>query len=708
LNDAAYRQILAIFREEAGENIDELRTVFERLETAQPAEATEHADAAMRLAHNLKGASATVGEDALARLAHALEDALEHLRDGKLEIRSEVIAAAAPAIAVMQRILDGREHNVSEHERALRALIGAAAVDPDTAVVAEGAEQAGDEVVAHVASDPRKQHTIRVDVRRLDDLLQYTGELIGMAAQLAAKAQRAEAFHGAFLDEFDELGPEARSRSGHLADASEELLNAEREALQRFARLHREMSDAIRRMRLVPIAALAPTWRRCVDETCLTLGRRARLELDLGDVELDKMVLDGLRDPMLHLLRNAVGHGIEPESERLSVGKRPHGTVRVRTRIEEGTIAIDVDDDGRGLDFEKIRGAAHEGMGRSRADVAALTDSAVGDLVFEPGLSTAGAVSAVSGRGVGLDIVRRAAEELGGRISVVQPGTLGGASFRMLVPANILSSRALLVRSGTTTYAIPIDAVERSMRVQRGAIAVAEGREVVHVEDVGPVQIGPIESFVAAVAPRHSNGNALVIVVVVHVRSVLLGLLVDETLGDAEIVIKKLPYNLRSVRGVSGAATLPDGTVALVVDTADLGASPHQRALQKDRPVMSGGRRVLVVDDSVTARAVTRGTLSAAGHEVHGVSDGLQAWEALREGRFDLVVSDVRMPGMDGIELTRKIRAHDALHRIPVVLLTSRSHPEEVQRGLDAGADEYVVKGPSQRQKLLEAVGRHL
>jgi len=533
--------------------------------------------------------------------------------------------------------------------------------------------------------------------------MRHATELIGVEAELEHGHDRLERFYETLI-RYQQRVPDDTDVGSLVLEATE-IVGLQQSLRLRFVRTNSALGESVRRMRLVPITALAPGWQRCVVETQNALRKDATLVIDAGDVELDKEVLDKLRDPIIHLLRNALDHGIETPEERRQAGKDPQGNIRLSARSTGATVRIEIGDDGRGIDASKVRRAAVEKRLRTTEELAAMSDSDVVRLILEPGFSTTARVGAVSGRGVGLDVVRRAVEQFGGRVDVAAAGRTGGATFLLEVPVNVMSSRGLMVRAGATTYFLPIEGVERATKAARDDLRDVAGSLALQLEGSDPVRV---KRLAALLGEKSSQQLGALQVAVLRRGDLRLGIIVDEILGDQELVINKLPWNLKAIPGVTGTAILPDGTLALALDVGHLlrSAAADQTIMQDRRK--ESGKRVLVVDDSLTARTLQRNTLISAGYEVTMATDGMQAWTTLTQGEYDLLVSDVQMPGLDGFQLTERVRAHERFRNLPVVLVTSRGTAEDVERGLAAGADEYVVKGPLQQAKLLEAVARHL
>ena len=365
---------------------------------------------------------------------------------------------------------------------------------------------------------------------------------------------------------------------------------------------------------------------------------------------------------------------------------------------------LDVSDDGRGIDAERVVARALELGVEPPAD--ADKSAFVADMLFSPGFSTAAGVSHVSGRGVGLDVVRARVTELGGQVTIEpQPAA---TRFRIRVPTSVVSLRGLLVRAGEADFVIPSSMIQRTLRARREEVRSADGAATMVTGDGQPLKL---RWLAAAMGQTRVDDPTILTVVVVADGQQRLGLVVDEVRGDTSCVIKRLPWNVRKLRGVIGAVHQGDAPLALVVDVAQLlrgHTSVPDREQRVQAPQQRRKPRILVADDSLTSRTLERNILSSAGYDVETAIDGEEAWRSLEQGEFDLLVSDVQMPGLDGFELTRRVRAHAKLGQLPVVLVTSLDRPDDVAQGADAGANEYIVKGRFDQRTLLETVSRLL
>ncbi len=640
-----------------------------------------------RDAHNLKGAAAVVGIEEVARVAHAMEDLLEQLRRKARAATPDVIdrllSAADGLLAIIPAVLAGEDRSTDADaiEGSLRAAAEApVAVVPDrrtnrTEVMTEVTPPT---VLARrgAGRGDREGDTLLVPVSRLDELVRLVGE--SAAANLRAGRLVAERWG------VDPAGvAEFRDLSRALNDLQERTMRA----------------------KMVPVATVTDALHRAVRDLSRTLGKKVRWHVRGGDTELDRSVVQQLVDPLLHLVRNAVDHGIEAPAERAAGGKSEHASLVLEAVQLGSEVIIDVSDDGRGIDVAAVR----ERAAQLGADVSRMGSDESLSLVFGSGLSTARRVSDVSGRGVGLDAVRAGVEAVRGRIEVDStPGH--GTRFRIVVPITLAVLSCLLVEAGGNRYALPMHSVVLAEATTAATRARAGGRPMIWVGE----SLLEVSSLARALWGDERPGDGQVVVVVGGARRQ--AFLVDRLIGQRDVVVKGQSALLPRLDVLAGASIDPDGSILLVLDVAGLveraraGREVETReaglpALPPGAPVPRSAS-VLVVDDSRVVRELERSMLERAGYVVRTADDGLQALARLAEAPSDLVITDVEMPKMDGYALTESIRASPRLANTPVLIVTSRGSEESRQRGLDAGADGYLVKSAFDEMALLGAVSR--
>jgi two-component system sensor histidine kinase and response regulator WspE len=443
-----------------------------------------------------------------------------------------------------------------------------------------------------------------------------------------------------------------------------------------------------------------------VRELARQLGKRVHATLSGEQLAVDRDVLERLDAPLTHLLRNAIDHGIETPSARLRAGKLEDGSIHLAASYRTGMLAIEVSDDGAGIDYARVREKLRRERGMDDASVAAMDDEALADTLFEAGFSTREQVSEISGRGVGLDVVRQMVKQLDG--SVRLQSTVGaGTRFSLLVPISRAVTRAVAVVVAGETYAFPLLRIERLVRAHGDQIHRREGMQYL-AHDGGNVGLLPLAEQLG-LGETHARPDGIDIVIIMQ-DGRRAGFVVDAVLGEFDLATRPLDARLGRVADLAALALMPDGAPVVLLDTEDLmrGALErerlHGRLAGSDEQDPRRRRRVLVVDDSISVRELVRQLLAARGYEVQVAVDGTDAWARLREWTCDLVVTDVDMPRMDGIELTRSIKQDPRLRHLPVVIVSYRDRPEDRARGLDVHADAYLTKSDFQEHGFLDVV----
>jgi two-component system chemotaxis sensor kinase CheA len=440
---------------------------------------------------------------------------------------------------------------------------------------------------------------------------------------------------------------------------------------------------------------------RIVRDCAASEGKKCRLHVIGGTIELDRAILDGLRDPLQHLVRNAVIHGIESPERRAAVGKPVDGSITVSASLHGGGVEVTVSDDGNGLDLASIRARAEE---RGYA----VNDLDVGGAIFLPGVSTARGLTKEAGRGVGMDAVRSSIETLRGTITVHSEVAVG-TRFVLLVPLTLTMVRAVIFEVAGNRLAIESAAVERFVRPRPEDIVSVEGRPRIIRDGAATSLVDCASLLNLGDETRSPNDTRYVIFIKDTLGRVALA--VDELVDEREVVVRPLGKRMEDIRSAIGATILADGSAAVILRGAYIVQQSHERSRLVSgaaNGAQTARKHLLLVEDSITTRTLERSILEAAGYDVTTAGDGEEAWLLLQDQRIDLVVTDVDMPRLDGIGLTQRIRGAQHLGDLPVVLVTARGTDADKRRGVDAGADAYVTKGDFDQGMLLQTLAELL
>lgn len=480
-----------------------------------------------------------------------------------------------------------------------------------------------------------------------------------------------------------------------------------------------DMEEEIKHLRMLPFSTITTSFGRMVRDLARQAGKEAFLRIEGSNTELDKRVLEQIKDPIMHLLRNAVDHGIEPPEVRHTLGKPRVGTITLVAEPVGKEVVIRVSDDGAGLDVSAIRQAVERQS--AAGEVEALSDAEVAALLFDLGITTSPRVTSISGRGVGLHVVRRNLEELHGWVEVSwQPGA--GTTFTLTLPPALAGVRGLFVRVAGQLFALPTTATLHLLHLAPEEIFTLEGSPALRFEG-RPLALVWMQAVLDLEAAAPQTGRSFYPVVVLATTERRMAFVVDELVGEEDMIVKALGHPLRHVTGLSGATVLGSGEIVPVLNPAELirlashtgraatsaaaAAFPAAGAFAAaaGATAKTAARTILVVDDSITTRTLEKNILEAAGYQVRLATDGQEALDLLAGGDLpNLVVADIVMPHLDGIELTRRLKADQATAHLPVILVTSLDSPQDKERGIEVGADAYIVKSRFDQNNLLNTI----
>ncbi|MDP3848328.1 MAG: response regulator [Pseudomonas sp.] len=724
--EALRQRLLASFRVEAEERLGILADGLANWrETSASSESIE---SLFREVHSLKGASRAAGLLPIEQLCHAWESLLGVVRRGQLSLTAERVELCRHALKAVQKLHAGQALDDDEQARLIdnleAAALGEAVSLPPTAPSGPA-----------IALDPS---TVRVSTQRLDSLLFQSEALLQHKLEAQAHLLNLKAHAAAFeplrskrllssgalkqlREGLDELPQNAHDGLKTVLDyldwslaqldrlhfSATRLEKTGKHLAQGLTQLSESLFSELQAVLLLSGSSLMEGLPDMVQDLASQAGKRVELQISGDSLQVDKRILDELRTVLTHLLRNAIDHGLETPQQRSQAGKAPVGLLQVELLQESADrFELRVSDDGRGIDLNQLKNRAVASGLQTTEQAAELADNEVLALIYCSGLSTSAIITDLSGRGLGMAIVLEVVERLGGRIEL--ESTAQGTCFHLHLPLSLSTFRAVIVRNAERVFAIPALAVERCLRLPSSAMKNLENRpSVVLAGDVLPVW--PLAD-VLGLASLEQSASELTLLVL-KVRGERFALLVEELLGDQEITVKSLGRQLLRVRNLLGATVLGDGQLVPILHPTDLyrsaletsGSSLSQQNQQRSAVAQ---QRLLIAEDSFTSRGLLKAILETAGYQVATANDGLEAWNALKQGQFDLLVSDVEMPRLDGFTLTSRIRADRDLANLPVVLVTALHSAEDRARGLEAGANAYLVKSGFEQESLLDAIRR--
>ena len=709
-------ELLATFRAEVEERLASLQSGLLRLEASGAPK--QIISGLFRDAHTVKGSARMLGLEGVLHVSHGIEDLLGALRDGRFVVRRDLVDLLLASCDGIGRALPGEGSIGDEALEPLTAALRRAVDGEDPVAVPDLLPLTLPVQAVAVEDSPSRptgtHDSVRVAASKVYDLLDAVGEAdlgarrveqtTGLLLALAAEQAR----WVAELRKTKDLSPDLELALHRLTGTGEELVGTVR-GLRELVEGHRGgmalVRDGVMGLAMVPVRRVFAALPRILRDVAAATGKDVRLETSGEDVELDKQVLDGVADALKHLVINAVDHGCEDAGTRLAHGKPPQAVVTVSARSVGGTVVLEVSDDGAGVNEDAVRSKACL-LGLLPAD-STLTGPPLLNLLFTPALSTTSAVTETSGRGVGLDVVREAVEELGGSVEV--RSELGaGTSFVLTLPIALGVLRCMVARVGEERYAIPVPGVVESLSLRDAEVHTLAGATVVVRHGVSI----PLLDLGAALGLERLPGEQPRAALLVRHASSQVAWAVDRLEGESELVVKDLGSFLGRVPCIAGATIDGDGSVVCLLDLRELAERTVGRSLaaptEVGRRTAPAGRRprVLVVEDSVGVRELERVILEGAGYQVETAVDGLDGASRLRDDPADLVLSDVEMPGMDGFDLTRRIRATKGWENVPVIIMTSRGEDHARQAGLDAGCSAYLLKNEFDQEQLVQTVRR--
>jgi two-component system chemotaxis sensor kinase CheA len=752
------------FRDETAENIRILNEGLLVLEALGPDAdgRREHIDTIFRAMHTIKGSARMLGFEQVGRVAHTCEHILGAVRESRRELdralADDMLRAGDAILELVNAAIDGQPSSIDIEALTLTLGRGGrseataadserAAAEPPITPIAPAApatlapaglpaqpiqpaaaEPAAQPAFSRSARAAAARQTIRVRVDRLDKLLNLAGELaVGRQAQavhlqtlgeITSLIDQQERMLLALERELRQLrfSPSQRaSLDRHLngalnaGDQANKLIRAHGERFEQHAghttQLVEDLEQEVMAARLLPISNVYSNLPRAVRELARETDKAIELTLLGETTELDRKMIEALNDPLIHLIRNAVDHGIEMPDERELAGKPRQGTITVSAEALGAYVNVTIRDDGRGMDPKLLREAAVRKNLFSAEAAALLTNQEALELIFTPGFSTAQMITDISGRGVGMDVVRTNIVELGGQVHV--ESRLGvGTSITLALPLTLVTTRVLLVELGEYTFALPASSCQASIWAYAEQVQTIEGRAMLSHE-------GKLASLlrladlldVDGAQPFPSRRRTPAIVIGAAQRP--LALLVDRLIDEREVVVKPLGPLLEKQRRFSGAIQMGDGRLILLLNPVALAQAARGMALMTTIVKHDDARRhsrLLVADDSFTTRELIRTILQSAGYDVTTAVDGFDALDKLRAATYDLVVSDVEMPRVDGFQLTSRIRNDLGLAELPVIIVTSLASETHRRRGLEVGAQAYIVKSQFNQSNLLDTV----
>jgi chemotaxis protein histidine kinase CheA len=744
-------KFLARFVEEARDHLVRLNAGLVRLEN-NPDDA-ETINAVFRSAHTIKGSSRMMKLVSITEVAHKLEDALGAMREKKLSHSKEladVLFKGIDCIAGMiEKVAAGHQPDadmsaicnelakaaegqfvstgsaVSEHTGAKVPADKPASPLSDDGRDRQAVEEktAGQEELQNrekteaprPSPENKPSASVRVNAETLDELIRLMGEIVSNQNRLkqrladvreAEKAAKRNAELTGYLEgdgnDLDGKGREIIEAGHALQVRLKKLASAIRDDGNIQELLTNELQEKALVLRMVPLSTIFDSLQRTARDVARSQDKDVELAIGGGDIGLDKKMIEKLGDPLMHMLRNSIDHGIESPEQRRNAGKRERGMVKLSASYDAGSVLIEMRDDGGGLRLDKIREKALRKKMFTEEELNAMSEAGLRELIFQPGFSTSPFITDISGRGVGLDVVKRnIVEELKGSIAISSKAGKG-TSFSLRLPMTLAVMRVVLVEASGMTFAITAHYVTEIIRVPASEIITVLNKKALRLRE----EFIPVADL-RALLKLNGGGEekSTLLLIITRVGAEKLGLIADVLLDEEDMVIKALPPHMKNIHLVSGVTISGRNEIVSILHVPGLikAAAEMQEARAPEKE-MSGAARILVVDDSINTRDIEKSILEAYGYTVDVAEDGIEAVEKARATSYDLIITDVEMPRLDGFSLTERLRGDASCKDTPIIIMTSREKEEDKKRGIQVGANAYIVKGSFDQGNLLETV----
>lgn len=720
-NDDFTKRLLATFKVEAEEHIKKISSGFLDLEKSPTAaREAEIIETIFREAHSLKGAARAVNIAEIEAICQSLEGVFASLKRKEKALSPGLFDLIYQAIDQIGSLLSSATTGRTEIERARADQLTGSLED-----MIKGSGKTAEQLFPTApppAQGPLLSDTVRISTARLNSILLKTEELL--SAKLIASQ------HSFDLREIVELlegwekertkisrslskvrVPEDGAFVKSLENRIKALSTSAEHDHRTIGRMVDDLMGDMKKVLMLPCSSLLEIFPKFVRDLSYDKGKEVDLGIQGEEIEIDRRILEEMKDPLFHLVRNCIDHGIEKSLDREQKNKPLRGRITIKILPKDGDkVEILISDDGTGIDIKKIKAAALKGGVISQDEVGKLSEKEALWLIFRSGVSTSPIITDISGRGLGLAIVQEKVEKLGGTISLeTRPDA--GTRFLITLPLTLATFRGILVRAGEQFFILPSVNIERVVRVGKEEIKTVENRETISIngEAVSTVRLKDVLGLPGKGEDVPSDKMQLVILSSVSMR---IAFIVDEILGEQEVLVKGLGRQLSRVRNIAGATLLGTGKVVPIINIPDLMKSAVRTAVPAMKPAAAQEKKrgkeksVLVVEDSITARMLLKNILEATGYDVKTAVDGVDGFTHAKSGEFDIVVSDVDMPRMNGFDLTAKIRTDKKISELPVVLVTALESREDRERGIDVGANAYIVKSSFDQSNLLEVIRR--
>jgi len=766
--DEFLKKILATFKIEAEENIRSMTSTLIELEK-NPSESPkmELIEIIFRQAHSLKGASRAVNITDIESVCQSLESVFSALKNKIIELAPEIFDVLHQAVDILNEILLSPDGKISMElkDQVLDISLKLSEIEKETTPPSKPASEKVEEGKKSVPVPQKKttkttsikdkkiipkvqtpsSETIRISVEKLDDLLYQVEEMLSLKLttiqrtedlqhtlqkmnkwnrkstavcpvvrnirqalerkQQNGKLSQEEQNITKIIKFFEWANPHIKTLEGDLIDLRK---FSDQEAYSTGTKIETLLED-VKKILSVPFSTLLGVFPKAVRDLSHDKGKEIDFTVNGDDTEIDRRILEEIHNPLLHIVRNCIDYGIEKPNVRLAKNKPAKGKITIDIeRLENNKVEIIISDDGAGIDFEKLKKMYIDGEKISDEEAEKISRQEILDYIFKSGVSTSDIVTDISGRGLGMAIVQEKIEQLSGSVSVESVKDVG-IKFRIQLPLSLVSFRGILIGVADKEFVVPTSKVYRVLRIKKDKVKTIENKATILLD-------GKVIPFVnlsdVLEIPFKESDSKYIPALIFGSNNKQIGFGIDEILNEQEVLVKNFNKHLARVRNISGATILGSGKVVPILNISDLLKSALKETVPVIRPEVAEKeaeekrKSVLVVEDSITSRTLLKNILETAGYEVTTAIDGIDGFKQLKEGNFSAVVSDIDMPRMNGFGLTAKIRSDKTLPEMPIVLVTALSKKEDRERGIEVGANAYIVKSSFDQSNLLEILER--
>lgn len=742
-NDAEFfKKLRSTFKIEANEHLRTISLSLLELENKSTEEDKKPIiEIIHREFHSLKGAARAVSFKEIEGICHTIESVFSEIKRGNITLNAEMLDTFNVANDSIEDILslpEGEIKDISvildkltkiketdlsnkvsnkpkkpEHrsDKSIGSNINMSPVidvEPKISNSYIAPKYIQGENVKVKASESKIVDTVRVSKAKLDSLLIQGEEMLYSKLSAIERAKEIRKIQGLIQSWRKENN---YSYIEMLETNIDALLKSAENDVKTIETITDTFMKDIKDLMLMPFSSMVEIFPKMVRDLSSQLGKKIEFISNGTEIEIDRRILEDMKDPLMHIIRNCVDHGIEKLEERERVGKPLKGTIGLNiTQVSSDRVNVQVWDDGAGIDISKVKEKVIRNNLLQPVEVNNIDDESAKMLIFKSGISTSDIITDISGRGLGLAIVQEKVQKLEGTISV-KTEKQKGTTFDIMLPITISTNRGIIVKSAEQNFVIPTGKVEKVTRIKIDEVKVLENRSAILLDEY----IIPIVDLKDILEIENKNAENIssecISIVVVNDMERRMAFRVDEIIAEQEVLVKRFNKQLKRVRNISGATILGSGDVVPILEVQDLIKSSIKlgyKNLNINQSKKEDGEKksIIVVEDSITSRTLLKNILESQGYLVKTAVDGLQGWELLKSGKFDIVITDVEMPGMDGFELTSKIRSDSEIYELPVILVTSLESKGDKERGIDVGASAYIVKSDFKQSNLLEIIRR--